>query len=609
MPPTTNMANEMERYLNPALCANPKCQHSSKKPADIVCQGCKLVQYCCKACQSAHAGLHKKFCKSDLMAEIYVPRWVKEKRTPQFIGYNHREKLGYVSFGGDQFFWGNMPALDILNLQANGGKNTICNTAFLFAASGDMRNVVKTITGLPEAYEDQCTVVVNDRSFPIVARNALLLLIAFHFDQETAVPMMIHLWYSALVPAVMVKQLATHILPLIEDVCIKIKDRKADIIQAKTFKFGNGSLRLALMKEDWTNLKDYFKVPEGLTRDRAEAIRQNITMAPDRADYLDRTMYCMKSAGMRTCLMKFREDGVLLPFSASRNDFDTPNPSFYQTADIWPMRDNANPTGGWSHLEFMKCTPKASNDHTGGLFFYLRTLLIDFCKRMKSANISYQLFNVNATVLPGHLEQSGLGGILFDRIEIKVSNICDRGYLGPESVFATFAPLLKPASQTTKGILLMLYLNAVIEECHSRDGEVEDLHSKTQQAMKFLKNDSPARLRKFRNSIIDTHNPEAVRMSMASAMFLDFKKDFQTFSEKVQMDQLVKKHKLKIRRKHTIVEPWPFKLSAQSTQKEFDLLSASQWSGHERYMEFERDTEVTGVEELAALGEMSLGVN
>jgi hypothetical protein len=41
----------------------------------------------------------------------------------------------------------------------------------LCIASGDLRNVIKTIASLPQSYTGKPSIVVNDVDFDIVARN------------------------------------------------------------------------------------------------------------------------------------------------------------------------------------------------------------------------------------------------------------------------------------------------------------------------------------------------------------------------------------------------------------------------------------------------------
>ena len=230
-------------------------------------------------------------------------------------------------FGKKKYLWGNMPALDILQLQNNEGKTYAMSHDFnlLFAASGDLRNAIKTIVGLPEGYMGECVAVINDMDFIIVARNVIMLLIALNFESEIAVPMMIHLWYSALLPSCMMQAIQSNILPMIDQVCQKIKDKPNGALQAKTFEFNGRKLRIVLKKDDWTHLAKFCQVPAGLTAEVAQQIRRRITLAPERIDYRDRAMLHMP-AGVRQGEMHFRHTGVLLPYGCSTRDFDTPNP-------------------------------------------------------------------------------------------------------------------------------------------------------------------------------------------------------------------------------------------------------------------------------------------
>lgn len=77
-----------------------------------------------------------------------------------------------------------------------------------------------------------------------------------------ATPMLIHMWYSALIPEDMLRSLRDNILPLIEEVCVKIEGKKENAILAKTWKFGSRSLRLVLRKEKWSRLRQFFEVPK-----------------------------------------------------------------------------------------------------------------------------------------------------------------------------------------------------------------------------------------------------------------------------------------------------------------------------------------------------------
>lgn len=184
---------------------------------------------------------------------------------------------------------------------------------------------MKSLTTLPVSYAGECEVTINDRDLDVVARNVIMLLTAFHFSPNEAVPMMLHLWYSAFIPKQMLQSLQDNILPLIQDVCQGIRERRADNLQSKTWNFGQSSLRLVLKKSAWDSLPSYFQAPDGLSKAEAQEIMVATTLAPSRIDNLHRSLYELPPH-WRLCTTKFRNDGVLLPFGHSREEFDTPNP-------------------------------------------------------------------------------------------------------------------------------------------------------------------------------------------------------------------------------------------------------------------------------------------
>ncbi|KJX98206.1 hypothetical protein TI39_contig428g00013 [Zymoseptoria brevis] len=128
----------------------------------MACKGCLLVVYCSAKCQTAHWEKgHKKYCKSPMLKENWQPGWITQKRTPTFMGE------GTMSAGLKpcQHFWGNVPALDVIQLNSNEGADCKHDLRLLFAASGDLRNVVKSMVSLPGRYRGRTTWVINDVDF------------------------------------------------------------------------------------------------------------------------------------------------------------------------------------------------------------------------------------------------------------------------------------------------------------------------------------------------------------------------------------------------------------------------------------------------------------
>jgi hypothetical protein len=149
--------------------------------------------------------------------------------------------------------------------------------------------------------------------------------VAFNFEPDVAATIMLHIWYSALIPAQTLNLLHAKVLPLIQEVCAKVQDKSPDSLQSKTWTNGTRSLRVVLQKRLWARLPAYLQVPDGLSANQAQSIMRSTTLAPERTDYLERALYS-RPPSSRVCTVKFREDGLLLPFGSHRDEFDTPNP-------------------------------------------------------------------------------------------------------------------------------------------------------------------------------------------------------------------------------------------------------------------------------------------
>jgi hypothetical protein len=135
-----------------------------------------------------------------------------------------------------------------------------------------MRNVVKTVAQLPQSYTGHCEIVINDRDFDIVARNATLLLIAIYYPAELSAEVMLHVWYSAFITDEMFRGLQEKALPHVKDVCSKIQDKPPTLFQSKSWTVQGRTLRLVLKKSMWDKLQAYFEIPVGLSKPRAQEI-------------------------------------------------------------------------------------------------------------------------------------------------------------------------------------------------------------------------------------------------------------------------------------------------------------------------------------------------
>lgn len=167
---------------------------------------------------------------------------------------------------------------------------------------------------------------MNDRDLDIVARNAILLLIALVVeDFDASANCVIHVWYSAFLRKSDLDVLQQRIRPLIEEVCHKLTAKAADKLLAKTWTYGQRSVRLVLQKSAWDALLAFTDKPKDLTMEQARKLRTNVTLAEDRMDFRDRHLW-LQTPSHWVAMVQFRETGLLLPFGASHVDFWQPNP-------------------------------------------------------------------------------------------------------------------------------------------------------------------------------------------------------------------------------------------------------------------------------------------
>jgi hypothetical protein len=123
----------------------------------------------------------------------------------------------------------------------------------------------------------------------------------------------------------MLQALRSIILPLVADVCEKIKDKPDDSRQAKNFTINDRKLRLVLRKKEWIQLMSFFHTPASFTAEEAHILRRRITLAPERIDFRERVMLQWPPV-LRQAEQHFREEGIMLPYACSSHAFDTPNP-------------------------------------------------------------------------------------------------------------------------------------------------------------------------------------------------------------------------------------------------------------------------------------------
>ncbi|KAF3387278.1 hypothetical protein F1880_000152 [Penicillium rolfsii] len=573
-----------------SLCGNWKPEQTAcKQEGRYTCKNCFLVTvssstelfilYCGPTCQKSHWPLHKPECRMPLGKATWQPAWILENRKPVFMGDGPP-----VTFGQSKYLWGNVPAFDILRLGSNEGETYSGDLRILFAglysriissysllradissitASGDLRNVVKTVSHLPNSYNQSLEITMNDRDFDIVARNLILLLIALVVqNSDEAVDCIIHLWYSTL----FVK---------------KIKDKSPSTLLGKTWTFGTHTLRAIFEQSSWIRLLSFLDKPAGLTAEKAAKIRADNTLAHARRDYRDRYMIYLPSS-QRVPFYKFRQDGLLFPFGFPRHEFKEPNPTFFQTNDTWPMMDNADPLHGWPLEEVLNTNSGAATADTyGKLFYYLRGLLRSFLDRVSNLKVSFKLLHLDAAVLSDDLDDNS-----FSRID--VSNISDRAWLGIHRTLAHMVPLLQNNEQNPHATLITLFMNAVEETMTTMNPEdgLQGLDPNSRASRDLLKYIPP---KEKPRSIYD---PSLIKFQHARELVAKYDHVFERFLEQFKVRETGDFVGAAMKEKHSILEKWPYRLKLRpgqpGAQEEFDRRLRDGVSGKERYIEWKR---------------------
>ncbi|MCJ1477201.1 hypothetical protein MMC13_005872 [Lambiella insularis] len=378
-------------------------------------------------------------------------------------------------------------------------------------------------------------------------------------------------------PSQLLEALRERLLPLIAEVCTKYQSNPSNSLVIGDWRFGSRKLCLVLLKNQWSRLSSYLEVPEGLSALKARKVRTAITMSPERIDFRDRA-WCSQPPAWRVSKNAFREEGILLPFRASRKHFDTPNPSFFQQTDLWPMTDSADPLEGWPLTEIIKAAGFPSNDLYGGLYFHLKDVFTRFCKNLSKRSITFVLTHADAVVLSGALIKSVGGPCLFDRIE--VSNITDMAYLGPAKTLELYGPLLRERRENPHATLIGLFLNLNLEK--SSPLEKISVAASTKLRLDRYISISPS------DRIPGRYSAKVVKRMSAFNLFLDYDGPFSRYMEKLEFARISRDAGLVIKDHHTIVAKWPLRLLAGASQRQFAICCASGHDGSQRYVEWKR---------------------
>ncbi|KAF2434008.1 hypothetical protein EJ08DRAFT_694040 [Tothia fuscella] len=388
-------------------------------------------------------------------------------------------------------------------------------------------------------------------------------------DTAAAVDCVLHVWYSAQITKAHIELLDTTVRPLIQEMCDKIIDKTEGQLLAKTWSWGDRTIRIVL----------------GPTSHGAHDLRLTVTLAPERKDHLERHLFTL-SPTRRLCFLKFRQDGILLPFSYSRSQYTISNPSFFQRSDAWPLKDLADPLNGWAFKDVMGTFVGALiNDVYGKLYFYVKDVFTSFRSRIQTLEDSFNLFLVDARSITEYVSPGS-----FARIEIgrSVSNICDGLYVGPAPTIAILTSLLQEPAVNSHATIITLLMNAVEEEFRRSgdDYNMEVMKKESTLVSKYL----PAR------PYFDKNDPYFLMFAFAKPLVRDVERYLGKYMKREQASLIMQVAGARVKLRNTIMDKWPCCLKLRpeqpGAQEEFNAALASTLNETEVYHEWQR-VEVT----------------
>ncbi|KAJ7483321.1 hypothetical protein FB451DRAFT_1169926 [Mycena latifolia] len=423
----------------------------------MTCSKCHLAKYCGRECQAQHWTSHKKDCKHVYISPSWQPAWVTEKRSPSFFTDNGP---GHTVFGTPgHYLWGNVPAINCLQLARNEGQRAASmDLKFCFAASGDLRNLIMTVNDLPDDYSGKCDILCNDLNAVVVNRNLVILFVLLSpgIDMADAVELAVHLMYSAaLTPA-----MASYIRQCTEAI-YATHGAQSGVWDTR----GAGKIRSLQRFPDLRSALQMLR--SEYTLSDALASMRSVMWSPSRVDQLDRHLSSLEP-NHRVSFSRFRTTGVLAPFTADVSHFTEPNRLIFSPEGKWLTMDDANPLSGWDLRPAFESgarygAPRA--DPYGCLFFYLKEQFEKFTRRVKDFDVDITLSQANALELSQSIPAGSVPNFRnarFDRIE--TSNLAD--YFGPRQVISDWAPLL--SRENSHAVLLMNFMNWVLKQPTSR---------------------------------------------------------------------------------------------------------------------------------------------
>ncbi|KAF7345462.1 DUF4470 domain-containing protein [Mycena venus] len=240
-------------------------------------------------------------------------------------------------------------------------------------ASGDLRNLIRTVNSLPWDYAGYCDILLNNTNPVLVNRNLVILFVLLSSGPsiEEAAEFCTHLMYSAALPeagAEYVKRCINFIYSPETG-----GEPEADLSFRRCLDTrGEGKVYAV---QPSAGIKRLLEMSHSnYTLSSALQSMKDATLAPDRLDFREK-YYAGLKPPHRMAFQRFRESGILAPFSLNTSNFTQPNRLLFSPQGVWMVPEDANALFGWDVSGVQNSGIKhgtSPEDILGCLFFHVK---------------------------------------------------------------------------------------------------------------------------------------------------------------------------------------------------------------------------------------------
>ncbi|TFK68751.1 hypothetical protein BDN72DRAFT_654328 [Pluteus cervinus] len=526
-------------------CANGAGKGSNHRACPNVgtlcCTACNLVKYCSDYCQKQHWSRHRLVCEHPLLNPDWQPAWIGEARKPTFLIH-----LSYrpPSQRPVESLWGNIPGFDCLQLKFNEGLDPRRNFKLCFPASGDIRDLVKTVNGLPKDYLGQCDILLNDIDAVTMNRNlaVLVALLGPGPSLDESAEVATHLMYSS----GLTENTSTYVRRCLYQIYGNGSGDGDILFRSSPTIRGQG--KIYAMQTSIGTKRPMEMFFSDLDAEKTNASRKDVLLDPMHEDERHRMFSDLKPEH-RIAFMRFWETGILAPFALDASVFSRHNPLLFSPQGEWLGRKDANPLRGWDIPAVLQSGAKHGTepaDIFGCLFFHVKDELREFARRMKDFQINLHLTQFDARVLSKGLSVGVLNafnGPIFDRVQL--SNLLD--IIGVRGCLVDWGPLINRENKHSSIVAYSANWHHGRSDATAKDNpRLMEILSKKCLASPDLQ----VRL----GTIFDQgmHSPALIRLIESLDAFVDHEASFLDYLQEHEADFGLNKANLQVRKYHKV---------------------------------------------------------